>query len=81
MNLDVELSSQITALNTPIEVWANVNDSSGTPQSGQTVETRHEAEGLTTSGVTSTMGVSGQLCRSEKPPIHQAQQWIGPATE
>ena len=47
MNLDVELSSQITALNTPIEVWANVTDSSGTPQSGQAVEIRHEAEGFT----------------------------------
>ena len=56
MNLDVELSSQITALNTPIEVWANVTDSSGTPQSGQAVEIRHEAEGFTTSGVTSTNG-------------------------
>lgn len=56
MNLDVELSSQITALNTPIEVWANVTDSSGTPQSGQTVEIRHEAEGFTTSGVTSSNG-------------------------
>ncbi|MDP7374545.1 MAG: hypothetical protein QF445_03470 [Candidatus Poseidoniaceae archaeon] len=56
MNLDVELSSQITALNTPIEVWANVTDSSGTPQSGQTVEIRHEAEGFTTSGVTSNNG-------------------------
>ena len=47
MNLDVELSTQITALNTPIEVWANVTDSSGTPQPGQTVEIRHEAEVLT----------------------------------
>ena len=56
MNLDVELSSEITALNTPIEVWANVTDSSGTPQSGQTVEIRHEAEGFTTSGVTSSNG-------------------------
>jgi len=56
MNLVVELSSEITALNTPIEVWANVTDSSGTPQSGQTVEIRHEAEGFTTSGVTSSNG-------------------------
>ena len=56
MNLDVELSSQITALNTPIEVWANVTDSSGTPQPGQAVEIRHEAEGFTTSGVTSANG-------------------------
>lgn len=56
MNLDVELSSQITALNTPIEVWANVTDSTGAPQSGQTVEIRHEAEGFTTSGVTSSNG-------------------------
>ncbi len=56
MNLDVELSTEITALNTPIEVWANVTDSSGTPQSGQTVEIRHEAEGFTTSGVTSSNG-------------------------
>ena len=31
MNMDVELSSQITGLNTPIEVWANVSDSSGNP--------------------------------------------------
>ena len=47
MNIDVELSSEITALNTPIEVWANVTDSSGAPQSGQAVEIRHEAEGFT----------------------------------
>ena len=56
MNLGVELSTEITALNTPIEVWANVTDSSGTPQSGQTVEIRHEAEGFTTSGITSANG-------------------------
>ncbi|MGB0201576.1 MAG: carboxypeptidase-like regulatory domain-containing protein [Candidatus Poseidoniaceae archaeon] len=56
MNLDVELSTEITALNTPIEVWANVTDSSGTPQSGQLVEIRHEAEGITASGVTSSNG-------------------------
>ena len=56
MNIDVELSSEITALNTPIEVWANVTDSSGAPQSGQTVEIRHEAEGFTASGVTSSNG-------------------------
>ena len=56
MNLDVELSSEITALNTPIEVWANVTDSSGAPQPGQTVQIRHEAEGFTTSGVTSSNG-------------------------
>ena len=56
MNIDVELSSEITALNTPIEVWANVTDSSGAPQSGQIVEIRHEAEGFTTSGVTSSNG-------------------------
>ena len=56
MNLDVELSSEITALNTPIEAWANVTDSAGNPQSGQTVEIRHEAEGFTTSGVTGSNG-------------------------
>ena len=56
MNIDVELSSEITALNTPIEVWANVTDSSGAPQSGQSVEIRHEAEGFTASGVTSSNG-------------------------
>ena len=56
MNIDVELSSEITALNTPIEVWANVTDSSGAPQSGQAVEIRHEAEGFTVSGVTSSNG-------------------------
>ena len=56
MNLDVELSSEITALNTPIEAWANVTDSAGNPQSGQTVEIRHEAEGFTTSGVTGNNG-------------------------
>ena len=56
MNLDVELSSEITALNTPIEVWANVTDSSGAPQPGQAVQIRHEAEGFTTSGVTSSNG-------------------------
>ena len=56
MNLNVELSSEITALNTPIEAWANVTDSAGNPQSGQTVEIRHEAEGFTTSGVTGSNG-------------------------
>ena len=56
MNLDVELSTQITALNTPIEVWANVTDSSGTPQPGQTVEIRHEAEGFSTTAVTAANG-------------------------
>ena len=56
MNLDVDLSSEITALNTPLEVWANVTDSSGSPQSGQSVEIRHEAEGFTTSGVTAANG-------------------------
>ena len=56
MNLDVELSSEITALNTPIEAWANITDSAGNPQSGQTVEIRHEAEGFTTSGVTGSNG-------------------------
>ena len=56
MNLDVELSSEITALNTPIEAWANVTDSAGNPQSGQTVEIRHEAEGFSASGVTASNG-------------------------
>lgn len=56
MNLDVELSSQITALNTPIEVWANVTDSSGIPQAGETVEIRHEAEGFVTTVVTGFNG-------------------------
>ena len=56
MNLDVELSTPITALNTPVEVWANVTDSSGTPQPGQTVEIRHEAEGFSTTAVTSANG-------------------------
>ena len=46
MNLDVELSSQITALNTPIGVWANVTDSNGIPQSGVDVEIRHESVGF-----------------------------------
>ena len=56
MNLDVELSSEITALNTPIEVWANITDSSGNPQAGQPVEIRHEAEGFSANGVTSNNG-------------------------
>ena len=56
MNLDVELSTQITALNTPIEVWANITDSAGNPQSGQDVEIRHEAEGFTTNAVTAANG-------------------------
>ena len=56
MNLDVELSTQITALNTPIEVWANITDSAGNPQSGLNVEIRHEAEGFTTNAVTSSNG-------------------------
>ena len=56
MNIDVELSSQITALNTPIEVWANVTDSSGIPQSGKTVELRYEATGFTTTVLTGFNG-------------------------
>lgn len=56
MNLDVELSTPITALNTPVEVWANVTDSSGTPQPGQTVEIRHEAEGFSSTAVTAANG-------------------------
>ena len=56
MNVDVELSSEITALNTPIEVWANVTDSSGNPQSGQAIEIRHEAEGFTATGTTASNG-------------------------
>jgi len=56
MNLDVELSTQITALNTPIEVWANITDSAGNPQSGLDVEIRHEAEGFTTNVVTAANG-------------------------
>ncbi len=56
MNLDVELSTQITALNTPIEVWANITDSAGNPQSGLDVEIRHEAEGFTTNAVTASNG-------------------------
>jgi hypothetical protein len=56
MNIDVELSTQITALNTPIEVWANVSDSSGSPQSGLSVELRHEAEGFTTTLTTAANG-------------------------
>ena len=56
MNMDVELSSQITGLNTPIEVWANVSDSSGNPLSGQNVEIRYEIEGYSTSGVTGANG-------------------------
>lgn len=56
MNLDVELSTQITALNTPIEVWANITDSAGNPQSGLDVEIRHEADGFTTNAVTSSNG-------------------------
>ena len=61
MNLDVDLSTQITALNTPIEVWANVTDSSGTPQPGQTVEIRHEAEGFSTTAVTAANGSAWAL--------------------
>ncbi len=61
MNIDVELSTQITALNTPIEVWANVTDSSGIPQSGQTVEIRHEAEDFTTTIITGFNGSAWAL--------------------
>ncbi len=56
MNVDVELSTQITALNTPIEVWANVTDSTGNPQSGLDVEIRHEAEGFATTLTTASNG-------------------------
>lgn len=56
MNIDVSLSSQITALNTPIEVWANVTDSSGIPQSGKTVEIRFEATGYSKTVITGFNG-------------------------
>ena len=56
MNIDVDLSSEITALDTPIEVWANVTDSQGNPQSGMDVEIRHEAIDYST---TVTTGANG----------------------
>ena len=56
MKIDVELSTQITALNTPIEVWANVSDASGNPQSGLSVEIRHESEGFSTTLTTASNG-------------------------
>ena len=54
----VDLSSDITALDTPLGVWANVTDSSGTPLSGRDVEIRHEAEGFST---TLTTGANGSV--------------------
>ena len=79
MNLDVELSSEITALNTPIEAWANVTDSAGNPQSGQTVEIRHEAEGFSASGVTAAMVAFGLQYKLVMKPIHLLLLSIGQA--
>ena len=56
MNLDVELSSEITALDTPLGVWANVTDSQGNPQSGIDVEIRHESIGYSTTLTTQNNG-------------------------
>ena len=60
-NLDVALSTQITALNTPIEVWANITDSNGNPQPGLDVEIRHEAEGFSTTVTTASNGSAWTL--------------------
>lgn len=54
--VNIETSTPITALNTPIEVWANVSDSSGSPQSGVDVELRYEAEEFSTSLTTGSNG-------------------------
>ena len=81
MNLDVELSTQITALNTPIEVWANVTDSSGTPQPGQTVEIRHEAEGFSTTAVTAANGSAWAVVQVGDATILRRPLWIGLAME
>jgi len=56
MNLDIELSTEITALNTPVGVWANVTNSDGMPQPGFDVEIRYESTGFSTTGTTSSNG-------------------------
>ena len=54
--ISVETDSSITALNTPLGVWANVTDSSGNPQSGIDVEIRYEIESFSTTLTTGSNG-------------------------
>ncbi len=54
--VSIETSTSVTALNTPIEVWANATDSSGSPQSGVDIELRYEAEEFSASLTTASNG-------------------------
>ena len=54
--LNVESSSTITALDSPLEVWANLTDSNGNPISGQDIEIRYEPESFSTTLTTTANG-------------------------
>ena len=54
--IDVELKNPLTALNATQEAWVNITDSTGAPLSGESVELRHEREGVALSGTTGANG-------------------------
>ena len=54
--ISVELKNPITPLDATQEAWINITDSSGSPMAGETVELRHEREGVALSGTTSANG-------------------------
>ena len=51
-----QVSCPITALDATQEAWINITDSGGSPMAGETVELRHEREGVALSGTTSANG-------------------------
>jgi hypothetical protein len=54
--LTVESSSTITALDSPLEVWANLTDSLGNPVNGADIEIRYEPESFTSTLTTNSNG-------------------------
>ncbi len=54
--INVELKNPLTALNATQEAWVNITDSSGSPLSGESVELRHEREGIALTGTTAANG-------------------------
>ncbi|MBT4407526.1 MAG: PKD domain-containing protein [Euryarchaeota archaeon] len=55
-DVEVELLFPLTALNASQEAWVNVTDSSGQPQTGESVELIFEQDGLVMSGMTAMNG-------------------------
>jgi hypothetical protein len=56
--ISVESASTITALNSPMEVWANLTDASGSPVSGADVEIRFESTSFATTVTTGANGTA-----------------------